>query len=288
VLLQVACAVARDLRACAPLAVHVHHGLHAAADDWLVHCERVAAALGAAFEAHRVRVDRAGGESPEAAAREARYAALAVAAETFGADAVLVGHHRDDQVETVLLNTLRGSGLSGLSGMYESRLLVGRRLLIRPFLELPRASLERWATENSLHWVEDPSNVDTSLRRNLLRHQVLPLIMTALPQAPTALLRLARHAAEVRRLGDDLADLDSAAWSDAKGLRCEAFAELPVHRARNLLRRTLATQRLRMPDTARLDEMLRQLAGGGRPRILHEGHWITRRAGYLCIERHRG
>lgn len=286
-LLQVTCAVARDLRAPAPLAVHVHHGLNVAADDWVTHCERVAVDLGAAFEVHRIRVERAGGDSPEAAAREARYAALSFAAETSDIDAVLLGHHRDDQVETVLLNALRGSGLSGLAGMRGSRLLGERRLLLRPFLELPRASLERWAREHDLTWVDDPSNVDTSLRRNLLRHQLMPLIVTALPQAPKALIRLARHAAEARRLGDELADLDTAAWSDSRGLRCAAFAELSAHRARNLLRRTLAAKGLRMPDAARLDEMLRQLAGGGRPRILHESHWITRRAGYLSIEQDR-
>lgn len=286
-LLQVTCAVTRDLGTCAPLAVHVHHGLHAAADDWAAHCERMAATLGAGFESHRVRVERAGGESPEAAARAARYAALAEAAGKSDIDALLVGHHRDDQAETVLLNALRGTGLSGLAGMQEARQFGRGGLLLRPFLRLPRAALECWAREHSLTWVDDLSNFDTSLTRNLLRHQLMPLIAAALPQAPTALIRLARHAAEARRLGDDLADIDGAAWSDAGGLRCAAFAELPAHRARNLLRRTLAAKGLRMPDAARLDEMLRQLTSGGRPRILHEGHCITRRAGYLNIGPHR-
>jgi len=283
VLLQVACLVAQDLGTSPPLAVHVHHGLQAAADDWATHCERTAADLGAAFTLKRITVERAGGESPEAAAREARQAALTAAADESDADALLLAHHRDDQSETVLFNALRGTGLPGLAGIPAARTLGERRLLLRPFLGLPRDALERWAREQALGWIDDPSNADTTLRRNLLRQRVLPLLATAMPQAPASLARLARHAAEAQRLADDLAELDAATWTDARGLRCNAFVELPSHRARNLLRRLLAQHGLRMPDSAKLDEMLRQLAGGGRPDILHEGHRVTRLRGRLQI-----
>jgi tRNA(Ile)-lysidine synthase len=274
------CGVTRDLGADPPVALHIHHGLQAAADDWQAHCERVAADMGARFLAQRVIIDRAGGESLEAAAREARMAVFA----RIDVDAVLLAQHRDDQAETVLLNALRGSGVDGLAAIPQARSLgQGRPMLLRPFIELTRAELETYARDNVLRWIEDPSNADTSIRRNLLRHRVLPLIDASMPQARSALARLASHAAEARHLAEDLADLDAAVWSDARGLRCSAFAELPPYRARNLLRRQLALAGTRMPDSARLDEMLRQLTGDGRPEVIHDGRVVTRRAGRLCI-----
>lgn len=280
-LLHASCALAAATAASAPLAVHVHHGLQPAAEHWAEHCAAVAADCGAGFALHRVTLSRAGGESLEAVARDARLAVFA----SLALDAVLLAHHRDDQAETVLFNALRGAGLGGLAGMPPRRpLAVGRGQLLRPFLDCPRAELSAYAQRHGLRWIEDPSNADTTLRRNLLRHTVLPLAEGGMPQARAALARLAGHAVEAQRLAEDLADLDAAAWSDREGLRCAAFAQLPPHRARNLLRRQLALASVRMPDAARLDEMLRQLAGDGRPALHHEGHCVTRRRGRLRIE----
>jgi tRNA(Ile)-lysidine synthase len=279
VLLHVACTVADELEAPEPLAVHIHHGLQDAAESWAHHCQRVASALGAGFMLERVTLEREGGDSLEAVAREARMQVF----NTIDADAVLLGHHRDDQVETVLFNALRGTGLAGLSGIPSVRALPGGRPLLRPFLGLPRSQLREYAMRNALTWVEDPSNDFGGIRRNHLRNTVLPLVEAQMPQARPALARLAEHAAEAQRIADDLADLDTAANTDDRGLRCRALAELPPHRARNLLRRQLAQAGLRMPDAARLDEMLRQLGGDGRPELLHDGHVVTRRQGRLVI-----
>lgn len=279
VLLHVACKVADELEAPEPIAIHIHHGLQDAAESWAHHCERVATGLGARFQLERVHIERTGGESLEAIAREARMQVFTA----IDADAVLLGHHRDDQVETVLFNALRGSGLAGLSGIPPVRALPGGRPLLRPFLGLPRSQLREYAMRHALTWVEDPSNDFGGIRRNHLRNTVLPLVEAQIPQARPALARLADHAAEAQRIADDLADLDAAAHSDERGLRCRALADLPPYRARNLLRRQLAAAGLKMPDAARLDEMLRQLTGDGRPQILHDGHVVTRRQGRLVI-----
>lgn len=279
VLLDVTCRVASELGAPPPLALHVHHGLHDDADRWADHCASTANRLGADFRLWRVEVARDTGRGLEAAAREAR---LRVFGDT-EADAILLGHHRDDLAETVLLNMLRGSGLSGLAGMRPARLLQDGRLLLRPFLGLSRGQLRDHAIARQLAWVEDPSNHNDMIRRNHLRQVVLPLIETRMPQARPALARLAAHAAEARLLIDELADLDAAAHMGDGGLKCRAFTLLPVHRARNLLRRQLALAGLRMPDAARLDEMLRQLAGRGRPQLRHDGHLVSRRRGCLLI-----
>lgn len=279
VLLHVARRATDALEAQPPVAVHVHHGLQEAADRWAAHCGDVARSLGVDFELRRVQVDRSGGRGVEAAARDARMAAFAGT----DADAVLLAHHRDDQVETVLFNALRGAGLAGLSGMSAARSLPDGRPLLRPFLDRPGAELRDYALAQGLFWIEDPSNRDTTLRRNLLRQSVLPLVEGGMPQARAALARLAGHASEAQMLADDLADLDAAANIDDRGLRCSALAELPAHRARNLLRRQLSLAGLRMPDAARLDEMLRQLTGDGRPAIQHDGHLVMRRQGRLLI-----
>lgn len=280
VLLHVACKVADELEAPEPIAVHIHHGLQDAAESWAHHCERVADALGAGFLLQRVTLERAGGDSLEAIARDARMRVFAA----IDADAVLLGHHRDDQVETVLFNALRGTGLAGLSGIPPVRALPGGRPLLRPFLGLARSHLREYAMRRELTWVEDPSNDFGGIRRNHLRNTVLPLVEAQMPQARPALARLADHAAEAQRIADDLADLDAAAHTDQRGLRCRALLELPPHRARNLLRRQLSQAGLLMPDAARLDEMLRQLSGAGRPQILHDGHIVTRRQGRLLIQ----
>jgi tRNA(Ile)-lysidine synthase len=103
-----------------PHAVHVHHGLHRDADSWVDHCERQCAGLKVELSVRRVRLDRRG-LGVEAAAREARYRALAEVARELGAAAVLTAHHLDDRLETFLLQWIRGAGPEGLSAMAQKR-----------------------------------------------------------------------------------------------------------------------------------------------------------------------
>jgi tRNA(Ile)-lysidine synthase len=151
-----------------------------------------------------VEVGHTGG--PEAAARAARYAALDAAAERLGAVAVLLGHTRDDQAETVLLGLARGSGARSLAGMAPRS---GRYR--RPLLDLDR-SVVRAATAGLAPW-EDPHNADPSFGRSRVRHEALPALEAALGPGVTA--ALARTAALLR------ADADALdAWAD------QAYADL--------------------------------------------------------------
>lgn len=151
----------------------------------------------------------------EAAARAARYRFLTQAALLSRASIVAVGHNRDDQAETVLLNLLRGGGLDGLSGMAPISVLAGPMqsvqgetgpvILVRPLLTIPRAAIRAYAAAHDLHPREDASNADLAFRRNRLRHEVLPLLETINPAVREALVRTAellRGDAElVRRAG---------------------------------------------------------------------------------------
>lgn len=150
-------------------AVHVHHGLQAAADAWPAHCQSVCDALGVPLRVMRVQV-RAGA-SLERAARDARYQAFS---EVVGVgEVLLIGQHRDDQAETLLFRLLRGAGVQGLATMPMQRALAGGHLL-RPLLRSSRAQLQAYAEEHQLTWIEDPSNADPRFSRNYLRHRVFP------------------------------------------------------------------------------------------------------------------
>ena len=159
-------------------AVHIHHGLHPNADNWSAQCETLCAGYGVSFECHRVQVDALSGAGVEASARRARYAIFEQLLQSN--DVLLLGHHLDDQVETLLYRLLRGAGPKGLSAIPRERRL-GRGSLLRPMLSIPRSTIDAWVELHNLQVIDDPSNADTQLDRNFLRHTVLPHIETRWP-----------------------------------------------------------------------------------------------------------
>ncbi|MDD1975323.1 tRNA lysidine(34) synthetase TilS [Pseudomonas tussilaginis] len=250
-------------------AIHIHHGLQAAADAWPIHCQRLCEELG--IELLIVHVQVAVGASLEQGAREARYAAFADALRP--GEVLLTGQHREDQAETLLFRLLRGAGVRGLAAMPGQRVL-GRGLLVRPLLDVSRQALEAYAQAQQLTWVEDPSNGDIRYARNYLRHQVFPLLRQRWPQAAQALARTAEHLSEAQSLLDELAVQDLARASTANGfdwlslasLELSVLCELSPARQRNALQYWLA-QRTRLPDTRHWAgwENLRDALGDGRP-----------------------
>lgn len=177
-------------------ALHVHHGLHADADAWAAHCERICAELGIPLRVLRVVVDANGG-GPEADARAARYSAFREALNK--GEVLALAQHRDDQAETVLLRLLRGAGGDGLSAMRWHATRDGLHLW-RPLLDVPRSELRAYADAHALHWIEDPSNADTRLDRNFLRARVIPLLHERWPHAPASLARSAALLSEQAEL----------------------------------------------------------------------------------------
>jgi tRNA(Ile)-lysidine synthase len=190
----------------------------------------------------------------EGAARAARYAVFARARSEF----LVLAQHRDDQAETVLLQLVRGAGVAGLAGMAAAR-LAGGPVVLRPLLGTARAEIEQYARDRGLKWVEDESNADERYARNLVRRRVMPLLVQLNPAAAANLARSAAHLAEAHELARALAALDAREAMRDGRLSAAALARLPPARARNLLRWTIAEAGLGAPDSARLDEMLRQL-----------------------------
>lgn len=271
-LLDAALAVAAECRT--PVgAIHVHHGLSANADAWARFCRATCAARGVPLTVCTVDVAREPRTSIEAAARDARYAALAPAAIRHRALAVLLAHHADDQAETMLLQLLRGAGPRGLAGMPAARFAEGLWWL-RPLLALPRTLLDDYVTQHALRYVDDDSNLDLRHRRNALRNLVIPSLRAVAPGYPATLVRAAGHQAEAARLADELAEHDARGAFDGATLDCGALAALAPHRARNLLRWFIRGQRLAVPSSARLSDIVAQLTAGrqdARVTIAHAG-----------------
>lgn len=211
-------------------ALHVDHGLHPDSARWAEHAVAFCAALDVACTVLRVSVDLDAGLGMEGAAREARYAALAAALQP--GEQLLTAHHRDDQVETVLLKLLRGAGPEGLGGMRERRPL-GAGALWRPLLDLPRQALQTYVQSHALTCLDDPANLDPRLARHALRHEILPRLARHWPHVADSITRsatLCRDAADALRTAwvvalDRLHDhatgsLHAAGWRDlAPGLR---------------------------------------------------------------------
>lgn len=245
------------------VAFHVHHGLNKDADAWLIHCRRTCEALGVGFAARRVVLQDTG-EGIEAAARDARYAALADLCRSHGVHLLLTAHHEDDQAETVLMQLLRGSGTAGLSGMNVLGPVPGAEkdsglLLLRPLLSVSRQAIESWAVAQRLDWVEDDSNRDPRYARNALRGQVMPVLSNLFPGFASRLSRSARHMQAAEGLLAALAEADYQRCRDGEGLNVVQMARLDEERFNNLFRFWLRLHRVRMPSTVWLKEARSQL-----------------------------
>jgi len=258
-------------------AVHVHHGLQAAADDWVGHCRRVCREFGVPLRVLKVRVARDHEDGPEAAAREVRYSALRKLLKP--GELLATAHHQDDQAETLLLRLLRGTGIAGLAGIREYSGFA-RGALWRPLLQTPRGELHDYASRHGLHWIEDPHNRDLRFARSYLRAEILPRLRLQWPQAVQSLARTARLAGEAERLLEDLAVLDlQAARSGEAALDVKQLLSLVSPRRNNLLRHWLHLQGWNHPPAevlARLETEVLQAKADAQP-LLHCGEYEFRR-----------
>ena len=288
VLLHAACALraARAPGFSDLLAVHVDHGLQRGAANWATHCRAVCADWKVALEVVPVDVRRAG-RGIEAAAREARYAALAQVALARRAALVLTAHHRDDRIETFLIQWLRGAGPDGLAAMPATRPFAdGALTLVRPLLDVARAQIDAYRGEHALPHVEDPSNADTALLRNALRAGVLPALAAARPGFEAAAARSIELVADAAQALRALASEDLAACSAgvaAGAIRLDRFAFLAPARQRLVLRAWLGAAGIEAPSRARLNEIVQQaLTARSDARLL------VRLASGTEVRRHRG
>jgi tRNA(Ile)-lysidine synthase len=259
-------------------ALHVDHALQSNSARWADHCAAFARALNIPIESVEVTIDRHAGTGLEDAARRARFAAFA--RQLREGEILALAHHRDDQVETVLLKLLRGAGPEGLGGMREFRAL-GSGFLWRPLLDVPRSALSEYAHDHKLTWIDDPSNDDTTLRRNFLRTEILPRLTQRWSDASTA---ISHSAAWMREASDFIGDeaqraLATMRGADANSLRWQAWLDLPAALRDAVLRLWLRVLNLPAPaffHVEELEQQLRQAAQDRAPCVSWPGCEIRR------------
>jgi tRNA(Ile)-lysidine synthase len=257
-------------------AVHVDHGLQAEATAFRAACETLCERLEVPLKIIAVHVEVAAGVSIEAAAREARYAALA--AEVGELECLLTAHHREDQAETVLLQALRGAGIKGMSAMPGCRVF-GQGWHVRPLLDMPQDELLKLGGQGPESAAADPMNSDLRFDRSFLRRELWPLVTGRWPGAGTALSRTARHMAQAQALLDLSAQTDLARLRDGEALSITGLRCLSAANRSNAVRLWLSQAGAELPSTARLEEALRQVLSADEdhvPAIVWSGHALRR------------
>lgn len=292
-------------------AIHINHSLSPFADEWTEHCRKVCAELDVPFVAVKVDAKPKQGESPEDAARRARY--NAIMGQFAAGDYLCTAHHQDDQAETLLLQLLRGAGPKGLAAMAMQSPL-GNATQLRPMLHLSREEIQHYAEANNLQWVDDHSNSDTGYNRNYLRHEVMPLLKQRWPSAARTISRGAEHCAEAAELLQHLAEQDfqrcsrrvcstkcfgheaqhspggtvpdSTSFHPGFRLNIAAMQQLPLARQKNLLRYWIAISRLSLPSEVKLMHIIRDVmeaAEDRMPCVAWPGAEVRRYDGELYI-----
>lgn len=262
-------------------AIHIHHGLQAAGDDFERHCQAFCARSGVPLVVQRVDGRHAAGQSPEDAARRARYQALEAVALDAGATraikSIALAQHADDQIETLLLALSRGAGLPGLSAMPATWVRAGIHYH-RPLLQVSASEIRRWLAERAASFIEDPSNTDERFTRNRIRARLMPALAATFAHFRDTFARSAQHAAQAQTLLLELAGLDLSAIGTPPVIT--EIQRLSRARQANVLRHWLNAMHQTVPSAAQLEELLDQIAA-----CRTRGHRIQIKVGSGHVER---
>jgi len=260
---------------------HVNHGLSPNADTWQQHAEQLCSSYQLPFIAKQVNINVERRQSLEAVAREQRYKVLSAVAQQYNG-VVLTGHHLDDQAETFLLALKRGAGIRGLAAMQSDIMMEDFSLrIVRPLLSISRDTIEEYANERQLSWVEDESNTNTQFDRNFLRQQVMPLLSARWPSIATTIARSASHCQSANELLNELAQDDfQAVANDDNSLNCQPLYQLSQNRINNLMRFWINQHSCVLPSQVQLHEAMKQLSSD-------EDKMPAVKVGELWLRRHK-
>jgi tRNA(Ile)-lysidine synthase len=256
-------------------ALHVNHGISSQAGKWADFCQKYCTSLSIPLHIQAVDIAALRHHGVEAAARKLRYQAFS----RQHCDFVALAHHADDQVETVLLQLLRGAGVRGASAMPTIIQNAVGLNIVRPLLPFSRQAILDYASEQNISWVEDESNADDHHPRNFLRHRILPILEEKFPAYRKTLSRSALNFSEASSLLDELARIDAQLAIQNGTLGISTLRTLEQVRAKNLLRYFMGVMGAPMPAVAKLDDILRQLLTARNDAMIciHYGDWQVRR-----------
>ncbi len=233
-------------------ALHVDHGLQPAAADFRRFCRSTARRWRVPLKVVKVEVGLSRGDSLEQAAREARRAAFAT--QLAPGELLLTAQHADDQLETLLLALLRGAGPAGLAAMPAAMPFAGSQLL-RPLLDVERASLAAYARAHELGWIDDPTNEQLRFDRNYLRTRALPLLRARWPALARTAGRSARHCASAIETLARAAARDLEVAADGVDLDITVLRRWSAARRAQVLRLWIQQAGARAPNERHLREI---------------------------------
>lgn len=269
-------------------AIHIHHGLQSEADAWVQHCQNICQSLAIPLDVYYVDAHPVAGQSPEEAARIVRYQAIEQAMQVGGI--LFTAQHLDDQAETFLLQLMRGGGAAGLAAMPLSRPFgVGK--LVRPLLHFSRVEIHHYACQQKLSWIDDPSNADTRIDRNYIRHSVMPVLQQRWQACVGSLLQAASQQQDNLEIIEAMAAIDLAAVTTRQPdiLNLSALMQLSPGRQKNMLRYWLRTITEQAPAQTLLNEIISSVAYAAidaKPLIQWRNFEIRRFQRKLYLSRH--
>lgn len=248
------------------IAVHINHQTSPHANTWQQHCHSTCTNYGIKLLTFTIDISEKNDQGAEALAREKRYAIFHDLLETN--DLLMTAHHSNDQIETILLQLIRGCGPDGLVGMPYSRAL-GKGHLIRPLLNYERAKIHQYGLQESLHWVEDESNQSKQYDRNFLRHDILPNLLKRWPSLPQTIQRSATHQVAAKLLLDETSNNDLKTVSDKTltKINITKFLHLPIIRKTHVLRAWIKHNGFRTPSTQLIEKIDKEVIHAGNDRM---------------------
>lgn len=267
------------------LAVHIDHGMSNDADLWVKHCQKICAKYAIEFQHYSIDLSHKNDRGTEAFAREKRYEVLAGLVHQN--DLLLTAHHANDQLETILMQLMRGSGTDGLAGMPQARKF-SKGLLIRPLLGYSRKDIYDYALGESLEWIEDASNQSNKYDRNFLRNEIIPKLLTRWQAALTTTTRAAGHQSEASVLINEISsiDLKKVCTNDYKILNLSAFEHLSYVRKKNALRAWVKKNKHAIPTAKLIEKIIAELIYANadcNPCVKWKGVEVRRYRGKLYI-----
>ena len=248
------------------VALHVDHQIQPESDQWVRHCQVQCDVFRVPLQTAKLTFQNTM-HGQEAAARQARYDWFA--SQMNPTDVLVTAHHLEDQVETVLLRQFRGSGLLGLGAMHEIRKF-GLGWLARPLLSVPKEMIIAYAKMYDLGYIDDPSNLDTRIDRNFIRHEVLPLIRSRWPSVDRTIFRSSDHLKTVQLSLDKTAHIDlktflsvskSTLLGDYGCVRVSDLINFDQARIVDILRYWIRSKELALPSAGKMTELIRQVFG---------------------------
>ncbi len=267
------------------VAVHINHGISSDADLWVKHCQKICEDHLIEFQTFPVDLSQKSDKGTEAFAREKRYEVLGNLINRH--DLLFTAHHMDDQLETILLQLMRGSGPDGLVGMPQAREF-SKGNLVRPLLNYSREEIHDYALSEALNWIEDESNKSNKYDRNFLRNRIIPELITRWPGALKTVQRAAKHQAEAKSLINEIShgDLDAVCESEYTKIDISRFDILSSIRKKYVLRAWIKINKLVTPDAQIIEKIITEVIHANvdrNPCIKWKGSEVRRFRGYLYI-----